>query len=218
MARGERPCQHGGVQELPSSTSGQELERRRDSELTPAELAARRRNRRWLGLVIVPSLLVGAVALVAALAASSGGSSVRPLSVPHGYKAVSDGYFAYAVPTSWSQSAAYTDDVGDLDTQGVTGWAAEHVDARATPPVPGEKPPGSFTAFGEPQPTPYQIGGATPIRVSGATVAYRYLVTRPGGFQATAIDAWQTSSGAEIWLLVDADPGTTATILASLKG
>ena len=42
-------------------------------------------------------------------------------------------------------------------------------------------------------------------------------MTRPGGFEATAIDAWQSSSGAEIWLLVRADPATTAAVLASLQ-
>ena len=49
-------------------------------------------------------------------------------------------------------------------------------------------------------------------------MAYRYTMTRPGGFEATAIDAWQSSSGAEIWLVVRADPATTAAVLASLPG
>ncbi len=217
MVPAGRACQHGGVQELPTSTADGALERRGTGELTPAEVASRRRNRRWLGLVLGPSIVIGGVALVAAFVASSGGPSVHPLSVPAGYQAVSDGYFAYAVPSSWSQSAAYTDDVGDLDTQGQSGWAAEHVGARATPPVPGETPPTSFGTFGESRLVPYRIGPATPTRVTDATVAYRYTLTRPG-FQATAIDAWQANSGAEIWLLVDADASTTAAILASLRG
>ena len=48
-------------------------------------------------------------------------------------------------------------------------------------------------------------------------MAYRYTMTRPGGFEATAIDAWQSRSGAEIWLLIRADPATTASVLASLQ-
>ncbi len=171
-----------------------------------------------MGLVLAPSLVVGAAALIFTVVASQKGPSVHPVQVPSGYQAVSDGYFAYAVPSSWSQSAAYTDDVGDLDTQGQSGWAAEHVDARPTPSVPAEKPPTAFATFGEPQPVPYQMGAATPTTVRGASVAYRYTVTRPGGFQATAIDAWQSRTGAEIWLLVRADPQTTSTILTSLNG
>ena len=49
-------------------------------------------------------------------------------------------------------------------------------------------------------------------------MAFRYIPDRPGGFQATAVDAWQASTGAEIWLLVDADAATTSRILASLSG
>jgi hypothetical protein len=197
---------------------GTGLQRRPPGALSPAERAIRRRNRRLMGFVLLPSIVIGAIALVAALAASSTGPSVHPLDVPAGYQAISgDGYFAYSVPSSWSQSSAYTDDVGDLDYQGATGWAAEHLDARANPPTAGETPPNTFAAFGEPKPTPYQIGAATPTRVDGATVAFRYTVTRPGGFEATAVDAWQGSSGAEIWLLIDADPSTTSAILASLR-
>jgi hypothetical protein len=43
-------------------------------------------------------------------------------------------------------------------------------------------------------------------------------MTRPGGFAATAVDAWRSATGAELWLVVDADPATTSAILASLKG
>ena len=143
MARGARPCQHDQVTELPVDRPEADLERRRGAELTPHERATRRRNRRLISYILVPSLLVGTAALLAALIASRGGPSIRPLSVPPGYQSVSDGYFAYAVPSSWSQSEAYTDDVGDLDTQGTTGWAAEHVDARADAPKAGETPPSS---------------------------------------------------------------------------
>jgi hypothetical protein len=171
-----------------------------------------------MALVLAPSLVVGAIALILTLAASSKGPSVHPIDVPAGYRAVSgDGYFAYAVPASWSQSAAYTDDVGDLDYSAQSGWAAEHLGARAAPPAPNEAAPSSFAAFGEAQPTPYRLGPASPTHVQGAAVAYRYTMTRPGGFEATAVDAWQSSSGAEIWLLIRADPATTASILASLQ-
>lgn len=170
-----------------------------------------------MGLVLAPSLVIGALALIVAVVASSKGPSVHPVQVPPGYQAISDGYFAYAVPSTWSQSSAYTDDVGDLDNQGSSGWAAEHVGAKASPPVAGETPPSSFATFGEERAVPYHLGAASPTQVKGASVAYRYTLTRPGGFEATAVDAWQSRTGAEIWLLVYADPATTSTVLASLQ-
>jgi hypothetical protein len=169
-------------------------------------------------VVAVPALILGAGALIAAVLAGSGGSSVHPVSVPPGSRAVSDGYFAYAVPSTWSQNSAYTDNVGDLDTQGPSGWAAEHLSGRTTPPHPNEPAPASFASFGEPRPVPYQLGPANPLPVKGATVAYRYTVTRPDGFRAAAVNAWQSRTGAEIWLLVHADDTTTAAVISSLSG
>jgi hypothetical protein len=212
------PCQHDGVHELPTGTDSGALERRRGGELTPSERAVRRKNRRWMTLVAVPALILGAGALVAAVMAGSGGSSVHPVNVPPGFRAVSDGYFAYAVPSTWSQSSAYTDDVGDLDTQGASGWAAEHLAGRSSAPGPDEAAPAAFATFGEPRPVPYQLGPATPLQVKGAAVAYRYALTRTDGFRAVAVDAWQSRSGAEIWLLVHADTATTATVISSLSG
>jgi hypothetical protein len=171
-----------------------------------------------MGFVLFPSLIIGAVALIAALVAGSAKSSVGAAHVPAGYQTVSDNFFGYAVPSGWTQSAAYTDDVGDLDTQGDAGWVAEHLGTRLTAPVPGETPPTSFATFGESRPTPYHLSPATSAQVRGASVAYRYTMTRPGGFEATAVDAWLSGSGAEVWLLVHANSATTATVLASLNG
>jgi hypothetical protein len=194
------------------------IERPRPGALSAVDAAMARRNRRWMALVLAPSLVVGAIALILTVAASSKSPSVHPVAVPAGYQAISgDGYFAYSVPSSWSQSAAYTDDVGDLAYSGQTGWVAEHLGVRQTLPEPAETPPTSFATFGEPRSTPYHLGSAVPTQVKGAAAAYRYTMTRPGGFEATAVDAWQSSSGAEIWLLIRADPATTAAVLASLQ-
>jgi hypothetical protein len=206
------------MHELPTSTDSSGLERRRGGELSPSERAIRRKNRRWMMLVAVPALILGTGALVAALLAGSGGSSVHPVSVPPGFRAVSDGYFAYAVPGAWSQNSAYTDDAGDLDTQGASGWAAEHLAGRTSPPGPSDAAPPAFATFGEPRSVPYQLGPATPVQVKGATVAYRHTLTRPDGFRAVAVDAWQSRTGAQIWLLVDADPTTTGAVISSLNG
>jgi hypothetical protein len=193
------------------------LERRRGAELTPAERKVRRRNRQWFLVIAIPAAVLGVAALAASIIADQSTPSVKPVSVPAGYKAVSDGVFAYAVPAVWTTNDLYTDDAGDLDTSGQTGWVAEHVDARPGPPVAGETPPEAFRAFGVNAPSPYQISGGQPTQVPGAAVAFRYQVSRPGGFQATAIDAWQSSSGAEIWLLVNAPPATTAEIVGTFK-
>jgi hypothetical protein len=224
-----RSCEHVGVfgdsydgdsrasvARREDAPSGGDLERRRPGELTPSELLIRRRNRRWLVTLAIPALVLGVAALAATLLASASANKpgVNPLAVPAGYKAVSDGVFAYAVPSGWSTSETYSDDAGDLDTAGSQGWIAEHVDTRTQAPVMGEAPPTVFADFGEPKPTPYHISAGEPVRLSGVNVSYRYLITREG-FQATAIDAWLSRSRAEIWLLIDADPATTRVILSS---
>lgn len=168
--------------------------------------------------VAVPGLLLGAAALAASLAAGGGPPAPRPLSVPPGYQAVNDGVFAYSVPRTWSKNIAYSDDTGDLAYSGVDGWAGEYLGAKASAPSAGERPPASFAVFGQTRATPYTMGPAVPVTVAGATVAYRYEVTRPGGFNAVALDAWQASSGAQIWLLVHATPAVTSTIISTLRG
>lgn len=197
------------------------LERRRPRQLeplTPAEKQLRRRNRRLMGWVAIPGLLLGAAALAATLAAGSGPPAPRPLSVPAGYQAVNDGVFAYSVPRAWAKNLEYSDDTGDLDYSGTDGWAGEYLGARRTPPAAGERPPASFSVFGENRPAPYTVGPAQRITVPGTTVAFRYELTRPGGFDAVAVDAWQSSSGAEIWLLVHAAPTVTSAVIGSLNG
>jgi hypothetical protein len=141
------------VQELPARPNAGAVERRR-AELTPHELAVRRKNRRWMTVIAVPALLLGAVALVAAIEVGSGGSPVQPVTVPAGYRAISDSYFAYAVPATWSENDAFTDDVGDLDYQGSSGWVAEHLGARTSPPVAGETPPHHSPSSDKRRPSP----------------------------------------------------------------
>ena len=193
------------------------VEPRRGAELTPAERQVRRRNRKLMAWVAVPAVLLGAAALAASLIVSGGPPAPKPLKVPAGYQAVNDGVFAYSIPLSWSKNLAYSDDNGDLAYSGTDGWVGEYLGARDSAPGEGEKPPASFADFGETRPTPYTIGSAQKIGVAGATVAYRYEVTRPGGFTAVAIDAWQSSSGAEVWMLIHAPDAVTNTILSTLR-
>jgi hypothetical protein len=200
-----------------SGVAGGALERRHGTELTPAEKKVRRRNRQWFMVIAIPAAVLGVAALVASIVADQSTPSVKPVTVPAGYKAVSDGVFAYAVPAAWSTNDLFTDDVGDLETSGSTGWVAEHVSERRNPPLSGETPPGAFQALGVNTPTPFEIGRGEPVRVPGAETAFRYQISRPGGFRAIAVDAWQAGSGGEIWLEVDASPQTTAEILSTFQ-
>ena len=202
----------------PTPPTAGALERRRRAELTPAERVLQKRNRRLLLTIAVPAVFLGIGALAASILADAGTPTPHPLLVPTGYHAAGDGVFSYAVPNSWSKNDAYSDDAGDLETSGPSGWVGDHLTARATAPAPGEAPPQVFQSFGQDRPTPFDIGTATKVRVTGATTAYQYTVTRPGGFIATAIDAWESSSGAELWLIVDASPQITNEVIATLRG
>jgi hypothetical protein len=216
LPSGTRP----GHPELTASepgAAGGAVERRRGGDLTPAERKVRRRNRQWFMVIAIPAVVLGLVALVASIIASQDTPSVKPLTVPAGYKAVTDGVFAYALPAAWTTNDLFTDDVGDLETSGATGWVAEHVDTRPQPPVAGETPPPALQALGVTTPTAVQISAAEPTVVPGAATAFRYQISRPGGFQATAVDAWQASSRAEIWLEVKAPPAMAARILSTLR-
>ena len=204
--------------DLHSNGAGSGVERRRSAELTPAERVQQRRNRRLLLSVAVPALLLGAAALIASILADKGAPSPHALFVPPGYHAVTDGVFSYSVPNSWSKNDAFSDDVGDLETSGGTGWVGDHLTARPSAPVAGEPPPHVFQSFGMGRPTPFDTSAAVNAVVRHATVAYRYEITRPGGFNATAIDAWESSSGAELWLMINADPRTTAEIISTING
>jgi hypothetical protein len=204
MATPIRDAAHGG------------LNGRHPDQLTPAQLRTRRRNRFWLVGITVATLTMLAVGFYIGNR-TAGPAPPTPSLVPAGYKSVADNYFAYAVPSRWATSSLYSDFAGDLYNGDSSGWAAESVSARITAPVLGEPRPKSFEAFGEDPPRPYQISRGHPIAVTGATVAFEYTITRPGGFTATAVDAWQASSGAELWLLIDASSATTAEILSTLR-
>jgi hypothetical protein len=177
--------------------------------------AARRSNRRKIVLIVVPLIILTGVTLVTVMRAGSNPVPVKPSSVPSGYAPSTDGYFAYAFPATWATNNIYSDNTGDNDLSGPSGWVAEHVGVRETPPVLGEPPPASLEAFGMGRPTPYTLSGGTSVSVPGA-VAFRYTMTRPGGFEATVIDAWRSGVGAEMWLVVHADPATTKAIASSL--
>jgi hypothetical protein len=200
---------------FPATGADRPPARRAEPPLTAEEIQLRRSNRRRLLFVVVPAVLLTATTLVALMLAGSTPPPVRPRSVPPGWSPSTDGYFAFAFPSQWSTNDLYADDTGDNDLSGATGWVAEHIGIRKDSPVIGEVPPPTLEAFGMDRPTPFSLTGGKPVDVPGA-VAFKYSMVRAGGFEATVIDAWRPM-GAEIWLVVDADPSTTQTIVGSLN-
>lgn len=177
---------------------------------------ARRRNRRLLLGVVIPSIVVLVLALLATAAFWGNEPGGPTIAAPAGYRAVSDGYFAYVVPKAWATNEAFTDDAGDVETSGPTGWAGEHRAYRFSPPTLGEAPPSSLQAFGMARAAPFQLIGGHLLSVPGAATTYEYTATRPGGFNATVVDSWNSKTGVELWLMVQSSPQITDQIVSSL--
>jgi hypothetical protein len=196
---------------------GVDRSRGRGLDLTPDEVAARRRNRRWMLGLAIPSVAILVLALVATAVYQANLPSGPRIAAPPGYKAVNDGYFSYVVPSTWATNGAFTDSAGDVETSGPNGWVGEHIDFLLAAPALDEAQPESLQAFGEPRPEPYELSDGHPIPVKGAAVAYLYTVIRAGGFRAVAVDAWDARADVEIWLMVDAPPAVTTQLLGSLQ-
>jgi hypothetical protein len=162
--------------------------------------------------------VVMAILVVLAITTSGPPEPSVSTKVPAGYRAVADAYYAYAVPADWKENDAYTDSNGDFFYQGKGGWAAETLLIRKSPPLPGDKPPASFEAFGEIRATSYQQSPASAVKVPGTDAAWEYVITRQNGFRAEAIDAWEKNTRTELWLLVRSTASTSETIFDSLRG
>lgn len=181
------------------------------------EQRRRRRNRRWVAWIFLPSLLVGLLTTYLAVLADSRAPSVVPLRVPPGFRAVSDGAFGYAIPSSWTSGSADNPGVGDAYYAGGSSWVAEHLDVIGSPPRPAARPPASLVSYGTGARGRYRLGTAVATSVRGAAVSYEYTMTGPGGFVAIALDAWRRD-GARLWLVVHASPSTTHAVISSLRG
>ena len=164
------------------------------------------------------------LAAVSLLALRSGGPSepvVEPTVRPAGYLAVTDATYGYAVPSSYAQNPAWTDQNGDFFYGTARAFAAETLVSTQRPPGPRAAPPAAFDSFGASGPVVSDLGPARRIAVSGTEGAWERTVTRPGGWHGVAVDAWEPSSThelIEIWLLVKAPAEVTRTVLSSLQG
>jgi hypothetical protein len=191
--------------------------RARGLDLTPEERVNRRSNRRWMLGLAGSSIVILVAALVASGFAANNEPSGPRITAPAGYQTVNDSYFAYVVPNTWATNPAFSDLAGDVDTSGPTGWAGENIGFRRATPVMGETPPVPLQAFGVLRPGPFQLAGGHAIAVRGAAAAFLYTATRPGGFHATVIDAYDARNGVELWLMVDASPAVTDQVVSSLQ-
>lgn len=181
-------------------------------------LALRRRNQRWLFLLLLTPVVMTVLAVLAVTTKGPPEPSVPPRSTPVGYRAISDAYFGYAVPAGWGLNAAYSDGNGDFFYGGAGGWVGETIRIRPSAPIPGVDIPAQLSAFGQAHPSAVKLGAARPIDVPGVAVAYQYEVTRADGLRATAVEVWQRSSQTQAWLLVAADQPTSEAIVASFRG
>jgi hypothetical protein len=217
VSRGPSPLGRFEVERLgDQDRTDVDLHKDRGLDLTPAERLRRRSNRRWMvGLAVGSILLLGAALLVSAIETSRepNGPSI---SAPAGYQVVKDGYFSYVVPKSWSTNQAYTDQAGDVDTSGTSGWAGQHIDYLLHAPTLQATPPAALQAFGQPAPSPFTLTQGHEITVKGASVAFEYRASRPGGFHAVVVHAWSSATDVELWLMVDAPAAQSSVILNSL--
>lgn len=172
-------------------------------------------NRKWLLIIFVTPLLVVVIALVAFTVGPSE-PSVQ-LTPPAGYQAITDAYYAYAIPSAWSQDPTGTDNNGDFYYRGSGGWVGETLRIRDTPPALGESPPPALASFGQLRATPYQLTSGSVATVPGADAAWSYDLVRPGAAPDRVIDAWVRSSRTEIWLVVSAGAPASSTIVSSLR-
>lgn len=198
-----RPWQHGRVTSPRLDAVGRQI---------------RRRNRRWFILLLMTPAVFGLLAVLAVVTNGPPEPSVKPVSVPTGYRAISDAYFGYAIPSGWTVNRAFSDTNADFFYGTGLSWVGENLRIAKTAPLPGADPPTQLATFGQAGSLPYQLGTARPVTVPGIAVAYQYDVTRPNGFHATALEVWERSSDTDMWLLVHANPSVTTTILASLAG
>lgn len=212
------PRRDPGLDHRPVARPQVDLHKSRGLDLTPAEVQARRSNRRWMLFLAGGATVIFVAVLIADAVYSANEPTGPKITAPAGYHVVSDSYYAYDVPTSWSTNQAESDGAGDIETSGPSGWVGENIRyyTTATPTLDETSRPAALEAFGQPVPEPYTLTDGHAITVPGASGAFEYQVTRPDGTRAVAVDSWFAQTDVELWLMVDAPPAVTAQLLSSL--
>ncbi len=177
-----------------------------------------RRTRTWMLLLLLTPVVLAGISLLTFTTGGPSEPTVQPVVVPAGYSAITDADFGYSVPKTYTQNLAWTDQNGDFFYGEPHAFVAETLLVSKVPPGPRTRPPASFESFGQPDPVPYSVGDGRTVRVPGTAYGYEEYVTRPGGYRALALEAWERSSSTELWLLVRAPATVTRTVIASLRG
>jgi hypothetical protein len=189
-----------------------------DTSGVPVTRERVRRTRRWMLLLLLTPLCLFGISILAFGTSGPPEPVVHPRSMPPGYQAVTDSYFGYAVPNSYTQNTTWTDQNGDFLYGRQNAFVAETEAILTHTPTAASPPPSSFKSFGERTLVPYRVGPAHRVTVPGTHIAFEEQITRPGGWVATAIDAWQQGTTTQVWLLIRAPGSVTHQVVASFQG
>jgi hypothetical protein len=177
-----------------------------------------RKTRRWMLLLLLTPLCLFGISVLAFGTSGPPEPVVHPRSTPRGYEAVTDSYFGYAVPASYTQNTTWTDQNGDFLYGTQRTFVAETEAILTRSPTAGAQAPPAFKSFGERTLVPYRTGPAHRVTVPGTRIAFEEQITRPGGWRATAVDAWEQDTTTQVWLLIRAPASVTRQVLASFQG
>lgn len=185
----------------------------------PPQRVVARRNRRWLLLFLMTPICLGIAVAFAFGVAGQPEPQIPPRSVPPGYRAISDAYYGYAVPASYRLNPNWTDANGSWFYGSSRSFVAETMLVTSHSPGPSTPLPPALAADGETRsPVRWRVVDRRRTTVPHATFAYEVELTRPGGRRAVAIDTWLRDSSTQMWLLVQAPPAVTRTVVGSLRG
>jgi hypothetical protein len=168
-------------------------------------------------LLLTPVCLAG-ISLLTFATDGPSEPTVHPRAVPSGYYAVTDADFGYSLPNAYQQNTSWTDQNGDFLYGNAKAFVAETLLVVNQRPTAQSRPPSSLESFGEPAPVPYTLRAGHSIDVPGTSYAFEATMTRPGGYQAVIIDAWESSSSTQMWLMLHSPATVTRTVIASLQG
>jgi hypothetical protein len=177
-----------------------------------------RKVRIWMTLLLLTPVCLALISLLAFGTSGPPEPVIHPRSTPHGYQAITDADFGYAIPSGYQQNTTWTDQNADFLYGSSGAFVAETLASPDHPPTASSPPPLSFSSFGEPRLVPFTAHGMHAVTVPGTRQAWEEQITRPGGWIATAVDAWEADTSTQIWLLVHAPAGIARTVVASLQG
>lgn len=183
-----------------------------DVRLDEPTAADRRRNRRWLVLLLLTPVCLGVVVYAALGTKAAPYPEVKPLQ-PAGWQVETNPYVGLSIPPRWQLNTAFSDQNGDSYWAGTGGVVAESVSVTNVAPTATRKLPEIIGVFLR---TGYQVTGVTPITLTNATVAWRYQFALANGQRAVGVHAWVKDNQTEVWFVVTPPNATTDHVLSTL--